>query len=68
MDLKIAFCPGEHVAEAEVRHAIEQGAEAEGVGSSGGLLMKQAGINAGGEPGGDHAGVKAQIIGAASLH
>ena len=67
LDLNVSFCGGEHVAEAQIRHAIEQSAKAECIGTRGSLFMEKAGFDAGRKPSGHAGGIEPKVIRTASL-
>lgn len=67
LDLNVTFGSRKHVAEAQISHAIEQGAKAEGIGPGRSLFVEETGFHAGGKPRGNGGRVEAEIIGATSL-
>jgi hypothetical protein len=67
LDLNVSLGSGKHVAEAQIRYAIEQGAKAECIRTCGSLLMEEAGFDAGGKPSGHAGGIEAKVICTVSL-
>ena len=67
IDLKLSFGSGEHVSEAQICHAVEQGAEIDDVASRGGLLLEDTGVDRGRQPGGHHGRIEAKVLGTAAL-
>lgn len=67
LDLNVTFCSGKHVAEAQISHAIKQGAKADCISSGRSLLVKETGFNARGKPRGNSGGIETKVIGTASL-
>jgi hypothetical protein len=67
IDLKLPFGSGEHVSEPQISHTVEEGAEIDDIASRGGLLLQDAGVDRGGEPGGHHRRIEAKVFGTAAL-
>ena len=67
LDLNVSFCGREHVAEAQIRHAIEQSAKTECIDTRGSLLMEDAGFDTGGKPSRYAGWIESQVIRTASL-
>ncbi len=64
LDLKIALCGGERVAEAEVGNAVDERSEFQDDIAGGNLLVQRAGRNVGGDPGRDHDRIETEFFNA----